>query len=80
MAVDLKKFERLKSRLEDARRRQQRAEAVRDELLAELERDWGCKTVAAAEKSLRKLEAEAEKAEAEFETKLDEFEREWGDA
>lgn len=79
MTVDLKKFERLKSRLEDARRRQQRAEAVRDELLAELKKDWGCGSVEAAEKKLRKLEAEAEKAEQEFSEKLDEFEREWGE-
>jgi predicted nucleic acid-binding Zn-ribbon protein len=79
MPIDLKRYEQLKQRADDARRRADKAEGALEKLMEELERDFGYTTLAEAERKLVGLEKEAEAAERDFGKKLEAFEDKWAD-
>jgi hypothetical protein len=64
---------KIKRTAENARQEQARAEGAKAQVMGELDREWGCKTIEAAEAKKRQLEKEAAEAEVEFNKALVDF-------
>jgi hypothetical protein len=79
MTVDLKQFQRLKAKVEDLRRRGDRAEGALAQLTERLKTEFDCGSVEAAEELRVDLEKRLGRAERKFARKMREFEDEWGD-
>ena len=79
MAVDLKKFEQLKSKADKLERDKARAEGALAQTLKRIEDEFGCRSLAEAERLLKQMEKEAEAAEQAYNKAMDEFEAEWGE-
>lgn len=79
MAFDLKKYTRLKERVEQLREEASQAEGAYNELLSQLKKEYGCANIKSAQALLKKLETEERGLEEELDTKLKEFEHKWGD-
>lgn len=77
--MNLRKFTKLRERLETLRRDEQRAAGARDQLLLRLKTEFGCDSVQAAKKLLAKLEADSDRENGEFQTALKEFEVKYGE-
>lgn len=73
------KHEELKSKVDQLRRKADRAAGALSEQMSQLKKEFGCNSLEEAEKLLKKLEREEEKLHAELETQLDQFEKEFGD-
>ena len=76
--IDIKKYEQLKQKVTEAQREADMAEGALGQQMAQLEREFACKTLKQAAAKAAELEAEAEEAEAAYEAALKEFEDEWG--
>lgn len=72
------RFRKLKEKAERTRRDADRAEGEYRAALRDLKSEFGVKSVKAARRLLKKLEAEAKAKEAEFATALAKFEKEHG--
>ena len=79
MSIDLKKYDRLKTKAERLQREADRAEGALEQLMYRLESEHGVNTLADAEKLLKRREREAAKAESEFGDALEAFEGQWGE-
>jgi len=77
MAVDLKRYEELKSQVDKYQREADRAEGALAQLMERLESEHSCKTLKQAEKKVERLKKEANQAEEEFTIALAEFEKKW---
>lgn len=78
MTINLKKFQRLKSLVDEARRDADRAEGVVSTVKKELKEEFNCANLKAAKALLTELEEEQAKAEKKFNKELEEFEEEHG--
>lgn len=79
MAIDLKRFQALQSRVEELQREQIRAEGALDQLKSQLKKEFGCDTIKAGKSLLAKLEHDEQLAVDQFNKALDEFEFQFGD-
>lgn len=79
MTIDIKKFQELKSRVEEATREKNKATGVLETLKEELQNEFGCKTIKEAKKLLKELQAKQRKAENQFNRELEDFEKEFGE-
>lgn len=61
----------LKSKIEKAKAKKNKAEGELTGLMKQLEKDFGCKTLDSAKKKLDKMEKDLNKQEAELEIKKD---------
>lgn len=78
MPIDLKQYERLRRKADDLKREVDKAEGALEQLIGRLESEFDCKTLAQAQKMLKKLSADEAKASKKYESDLAEFEEEWG--
>ena len=79
MSIDVKRYEELKSDVEEAQQKVQRAKGSIDELMKRLKQEFGCNTVAEAEKKLVQLKKQSDTLEAEFDKKMKKFEADYAD-
>ena len=77
MAIDERTFRQLKQRAQQARTARDNATGQLEAVMARLRDEFGCETLAAAEKKAVILTKEAALAETEFEGAVAEFEEEW---
>jgi predicted transcriptional regulator len=75
--MDAKRFLRLKEEAEALKAKESRIQGSIEEVLTSLKEEYGVGDKAAAEKLLKKLDAEADKLEAEYEKALTEYEKKW---
>ncbi len=74
------KYEELKSKVEQLRRKADKAEGALSELMKQLKKEFGCSTLKEAEKLLTKWEQQEQEQLTELEEKLEQFKQEYGDA
>ena len=79
MALDLPRFNSLKSSADAARREAAQAEGALRQLMRQLKDDFDCDTLEEAEAKAAKAERDAAKAERKAETAMAEFEKQWGE-
>ena len=66
----------LKEEIEEAKSEQSQLKGRLDGLLEQLQKDWGCKTIAEAEKKLKKLDEEIEQLQDQITKQTTELEKE----
>jgi len=74
--MDIKEYERLKSKVESAQRQQNQAEGALSQLMESLKKEHDCSTVEEAIKLSAKLSKEVQKLETECDSLMEEF-RKW---
>ena len=79
MAIDLDRFEELKSKVESLRRDRDRAEGALAQTMVRLKKEYGCRTLKEAKQLLTKTRKEAVEAEKSFKDELSDFNERWGD-
>lgn len=77
--LDLKEYQRLKSRVETAKSEADKAQGVYEQAMATLEEEFECKTLKDAEAKLAALDKDAATAETAYDAAKAEFEKEWAD-
>jgi seryl-tRNA synthetase len=77
--IDLQKYQRLKERVDELRRQQDRASGVVSTIKATLKEEFGVSTLKQAKTKLKELLKEQDEAEGEYEEKLEAFEKEFGE-
>jgi hypothetical protein len=80
MAIDLKKYQQLKDKVDQHQRDADRAAGALEQLMVQLKDKFGCKTLNAAKAKATILEEEAEAAEGVYNRALAEFEKELASA
>ena len=76
MAIDIKKFQQLKDKVDGLQRDADRAAGALDQLMGQLKEKFGCKTLNAAKAKATILEEEAEAAGITYNKALAEYEKE----
>lgn len=79
MSINLKTYQALKERVNEASRERDKAEGVLETLKAELKKEFKCTTIKEAKKLLKELKENLEKDEKQFEKDLAAFEKEFGE-
>lgn len=77
--IDLKKFNALRAKVQEAQGDVDRARGALDQMLKQLRDEFGCKDLEAADRKAKLLEEQAEAAEEEYNDALQAFEEEWGE-
>jgi hypothetical protein len=77
MAMDVKRFEDLKSDVEKLQRDIHRSEGALTQQKQRLKQDFDCDSVDEAETMLEKMKEDCRKIEEKYNEKLEEFEQEW---
>lgn len=75
--IDEKEFEELKKRVAKATQARDKAAGALENVMERLQKEFGCKTLAQAEKKVTVLAKEADQAEAAYDRALVAFEEEW---
>lgn len=75
--IDIKRYQELKAAVDKAQRDHDRAEGALAQLMARLKADYGCDSIAEAEKELEVRRRKVVKDEKAYAEALAEFEREW---
>lgn len=75
--IDIQRYQKLKQEVETAEREAAKAEGALDQLMHNLNEDFGCTTLKQAATKEVELKAAATKSEAAYHTALKEFEDEW---
>lgn len=75
--VNHDKHHELKMKVEHARREADKAEGSLEELMRQLQKEFGCKSIKEAKKLLARLEKEEKEKEDEFNEALEEFEEQF---
>lgn len=75
--ADLKQFAELKSKVEQAQQRMDRAQGSLDQLMKQLKEDFDCKTIEEATAKLKKLKKEESSIEEEFTEAMEKFNEKW---
>ncbi len=75
--INLKKYEQLKSQVDQARQEADRAEGALAQTMKRLEEEFDCGSLEEAEKLEAELKKKAKKAEEEFDVALANFEEKW---
>ena len=71
--MNLSDFEKLKTRVDSARRNADRAAGAYAELKKQLQKEFGCESTDAARRLLKRLTAETDEREKEFTAALEKF-------
>lgn len=79
MDIDLKRYEKLKSQVDQLQRDSDRAAGALSSMMKRLEEEFQCKTLEEAESLSSQLKQEVGQAEAKFNEALEQFEEEWGE-
>lgn len=74
------RFQRLKRRAEEAKADADEARGAVRQIMKDLEREFGCKSVAEARKLLKKLERQAKQEESVLREEILRYEKEFGEA
>ena len=77
--MNIERFEQLKTKIDEIRRKHDRAEGALSNLMVRLESEHGCKTVKDAKIKLEQLKVKVRKAEKKYDDSLAAFEEEWSD-
>jgi len=77
--IDLDEYNELKRLADKLKAEADRTAGALDQLMGDLEKEYGCKTLAEAEAELERLERVAEKAEVAYNKELEKFKAAWGD-
>lgn len=77
--ADLKRYNELKEKVEDAQKKADRAQGNLDQIMRQLKSDFDCDDLEEAKEVLGKLEKELEETESEFDEAISGFEEKWGD-
>ncbi len=77
MAIDVKRFEDLKSDVEKLQRDIHRSEGALTQQKQRLKPDFDCDSVDEAETMLEEMKEDCRKIEEKYNEKLEEFEQEW---
>jgi len=77
MAIDLKRFERIKDDVEKKQREVNRAEGSLSTQMTRLKQDFKCETLEQAEELLEKIKTKMERVDKQFQEKMEEFDEEW---
>lgn len=78
--MDLEEFQELKEEVEREKRRCDRAEGVRDQILAQLRKEHGFKSLEEAKKFLRQEEKLIEREGQRLEMEVEKFRQKWKEA
>ena len=78
--ANVERYQELKSRIEDAKRRQSEAKGSLIEIKERLEKSFDCKTLKTAKEKLKTLSGQLETAEIEADTLMDKIEKALTDA
>jgi len=79
MDPNLKRYLDLKKRVEEAQQRADRAEGALQQVMKQLQEDFGCSTLGEAKKKLKILERQKQEARSDFENNMRKFEEKWKD-
>lgn len=79
MAIDEAEFKQRKQRAEDAQRECDKAAGQLEILTERLRTEFGCSSLAAAQREVKRLAKEAAAAERDYDKAAAEFEEAWGD-
>ena len=71
--IESEKIKKLKRAIDSKEKEYVASKAIHDRLLKELEEKFGVKSVAEAQKKLKKLKADFKKAESKLEEQYDDF-------
>ena len=71
------KYLKLKENVEKAERKANQAEGALGQVMKQLKDEFGCTTLAFAEKKHKKLQKQAEEAENTFGNAIEKFEEKW---
>ena len=77
--INIQRYNELKAKVDADQRQADKAQGALDNLMSQLEQDFGCKTLAQAEKEAQRLSRLAIVAEDEYNEALAEFEKDWAD-
>lgn len=77
--IDVKEFQRLKASVDRLKSEADRAEGAHVEHMRRLEKEFGCKNLAAAKKLLESLDRKARIADKKYRKLLDDFHAKWDD-
>lgn len=77
--MDAKEFVRLKERVEVLQRKADRAEGALEQWHQQLRKEFGCRSVDEARKTLADLEQQEQQLDEEYQKTVQVFERKWGD-
>lgn len=79
MAIDLKRYQQIKSDVDRRQREADRAEGALTQVMTRLENEFGCKTLLQAKRKSAKAKQTADDDERKYEQAAEEFERKWGE-
>lgn len=79
MALSIKDFEKIKSKVDQLKREQSRAEGALESVMERIKDEFDCDSMAEAKELQKKLNEAAKKAETKYREALEEFEQNWGD-
>jgi len=77
--MDIERYQRLKSRVDNLRRDVDRAEAGLAVQMERLKTEFDCSTREEAETKIEEMEDELQATEKRFEAAMAKFEKQWGD-
>lgn len=75
--IDLRQYEQLKARAEAEQSRADRAAGALEQTLRQIQKEFGCDSLKAAEKELKRLEREEASAAACYEDELERVRKEY---
>ncbi len=73
----INKYLELKENVEEAERQANQAEGALGQVMKQLKTEFGCSTIEAANKKLKKLQQQVNVAEKSFNTAVEVFEEKW---
>jgi len=76
---DFKRYLEIKSQVDTANRKVERAKGALESELSRLKKLFGCNTIEDGEKELKRLELKRREAKKTFESELTKFEDKWSD-
>lgn len=77
--MNLKKYNQLQTTVEGLRKEANKAAGALDQLMSQLKKEFGCKTLEEAENLLRDLTKKEKRLAKQFEEGLQEFEKDFGE-
>jgi hypothetical protein len=77
--MDVAEYERLKKKADKLKAEAERAAGALEQTTARLKDEFGCDSLEAAEKLLKKKELEKAIAEEKYEDELEKFKSKWGE-
>ena len=76
--MNLEQYQSLIQKRDSLQRQQERSKGKLEQLLSQLQSEFGCDSVEAAEKELTKIKKQEERAEREADAAMAEWENKWG--